>query len=64
MAVKGLLEQLLVEVVTDEADRPAEDEETVERADLEVLGRLLLSERAGAVEQVAEGGGDGAVDVD
>lgn len=62
VSVERLLEELLVEEVADETDRPTEDEQSVEGSDLEVVGSLLLSERAGAVEQIAEDGGEGLVD--
>lgn len=62
VSVERLLEELLVEEVADEPDRPTEDEQSVECSDLEVVGSLLFGERAGAVEQVAEGGGNGSVD--
>ena len=41
VAVEWCAEALLVEVVADEADAATEDEQTVERANLDVLVRLL-----------------------
>lgn len=64
MPVQGLFEQLLIQEVPNESDRSSEDEETVEGASLEVLGRLLLGEGTRAVEEIAEGGGDASVDVE
>lgn len=64
MAVQGLLEELLVKVVTDETHGATADEETVEGTGLEVVGSLLLGERAGVGEQVNERDGNGTVDVE
>jgi hypothetical protein len=64
VTVEGLLKQLLVQEVSDETDGSTEDEETVEGTGLEVLGSFLPGEGAGAVEQVAEGGGDATVNVE
>ena len=54
----------MVEVVTDEADAAAKDEETVESTDLDVLVRLLGGERARVAEEVDEADGDATVDVE
>jgi len=64
MPVERLLEELLVQEVTDESDGSTEDEETVEGSDLEVLGSLLLREGTSAVEEITEGGSDASVDVE
>lgn len=64
MSVQRLLEQLLVQVVTDETDRSAENEQTVQSTALEVFGSLFLGECTAPAEQVAERGGDSAIDVE
>jgi len=64
MPVERLLEELLVQEVTDESDGSTENEETVKGSDLEVLGSLLLREGTGAVEEITEGGSDATVDVE
>ena len=61
VAVEWGAQTLLVEVVTDEADAAAKDEETVESTDLDVLVRLLRREGTAVTEQVDEADGDTAV---
>jgi len=63
VSVQGLLEQLLVEEVTDETGRSSENEQTVESSTLQVVGSLLLGESTGSLQQVAERDGNGTIDV-
>lgn len=63
VSVKRLLEHLLINEVPNKPDRSTQHKQSVQRADLEVLCRLFRGERSGAVEEIAEGSGDGAVDV-
>ena len=64
MAVQRRAQTLLVQVVPDEPDAASEHEQAVQRADLDVLLRLLLRERARVSEEVDEADGDAAVDVE
>ena len=64
VAVQRRTETLLVEVVADETDAATEDEQTVERANLDVLVRLLRREGAAVAEQVDEADSDTAVNVE
>mmetsp|Transcript_13165 Transcript_13165/g.52746 ORF Transcript_13165/g.52746 Transcript_13165/m.52746 type:complete len:1108 (+) Transcript_13165:373-3696(+) len=64
VAVEGLFEALLVEVVADEADGAAEDEEAVEAAVGDELVGFLDGEGAAVPEEIDEADGDAAVDVE
>jgi len=63
VAVQAGAQALLVEVVGDEADGAAEDEEAVEDAHLEVVLGLFGGEGAAVAHEVDEADGDAAVDV-
>ena len=54
----------MVEVVTDETDAAAKDEQTVESTDLDVLVRLLGCERTRVAEEVDEADSNATVDVE
>lgn len=57
-------EPLLVEMVTNEPNAPAQHEQTVEGADLDVLIRLLGGERARVPQEIDEADGDAPIDVE
>ena len=63
VAVQRRAQALLVEVVADETDAASENEQPVERTDLDVLIRLLRRECAGVAQQVHEAHSDAAVHV-
>mmetsp|Transcript_35035 Transcript_35035/g.112850 ORF Transcript_35035/g.112850 Transcript_35035/m.112850 type:complete len:243 (-) Transcript_35035:2733-3461(-) len=63
VAVQPLLQPLLVEKVTDEANGSAKHEETVEHARIQVLCRLLGREDTRVAQEVDECGADGAVHI-
>ena len=63
VAVQRRTQALLVEVVANETDAAAEDEQTVERADLDVLVGFFGREGAAVAEEVDEADGDAAIDV-
>ena len=54
----------MVEVVADEADAATTDEQTVERANLDVLIGLLGAEGSAVTEEIHEADGDATVDVE
>ena len=64
MAVQWRTETLLVEVVADETDRTAEDEQAVQRADLDVLIGFLGSKCARITQEINEANGDASVNVE
>lgn len=63
VAVQRRAEALLVEVVPDEPDAAPKYEQTVKRADLDVLVRLIRGERSTVTEQVDKADGDATIDV-
>ena len=63
MAVERCPQALLVEMVTNEADTPSEDEQAVESSNLDVLVRLLSRERARIPEEIDETDGDASINV-
>mmetsp|Transcript_39488 Transcript_39488/g.53634 ORF Transcript_39488/g.53634 Transcript_39488/m.53634 type:complete len:245 (-) Transcript_39488:1088-1822(-) len=63
MAVKPLLQALLVQVMPDEPDAPPEHEEPVEASVRNEVVRLVLREGAAVAEQVHEAHRDAPVDV-
>lgn len=64
MSVQAGAQPLLIEVMGDETDGAAEDEESVEDTHLEVILCLLGAEGAAVAHQIDEADGDGAVDVE
>jgi hypothetical protein len=64
MAVERCSESLLVEMVTNETDATTENEETIQRANLNVLVRLFPSERSTVPEEVNEADCDATIDVE
>lgn len=54
VSVKRLLEQLLVEVMTDETDRSTQYEKTVKGTTLEVVGSLVFGECTASTEEITE----------
>mmetsp|Transcript_29203 Transcript_29203/g.89337 ORF Transcript_29203/g.89337 Transcript_29203/m.89337 type:complete len:334 (-) Transcript_29203:2531-3532(-) len=64
VAVEGLLEALLVDVMADEADGAAEDEEAVEDAVGDEFVGFFEGEGAAVSEEVDEADGDAAVHVE
>ena len=64
VTVQRRAEALLVEVVSDEADAAAEDEEAVEGTDFDVLVCLIRSEGAAVAEKVHEADGDASINVE
>jgi hypothetical protein len=64
VSVKRLLEQLLVEVMTDETDRSTENEKTVKSSTLEVIGSLVFGKGTTSAEEITEGSGDSTIDVE
>ena len=63
MALERCAQTLLVKVVANETDATTKNEKTVQRADLDVLVRLLWREGARVAEQVDEAHGDAAINV-
>lgn len=63
MTVQRRAQPLLVEVMPNETDAASENEQAVERTNLDVLVRLFRRERARITQQVNEAHRDTAVDV-
>lgn len=63
MTVQTLLQSLLIKVVANEANRTAEDKESVEDANVQVLLSLFSGKAATASQQVHDAGGHHAVHV-
>ena len=63
MAIQQGTQALLVEVVANGTDAAAEDDKTVERANLGVLVSFFRGEGAAVAEEVDEADSDAAVDV-
>jgi hypothetical protein len=64
MAVEWCSESLLVEMVTNETDAAAKDEETVQRANLDVFICLFPSECSTVTKKVNKADRDATVDVE
>ena len=64
MTVQRSPEPLLVKMMTDEPNASSKNEQAVERADLDVLVRLLGRERTAVTEQVHEADRNATVDVE
>ena len=64
MSVQASAQPLLIEVMGDETDGAAEDEQTVQDTHLEVVLRLLGAEGAAVAHQIHEAHGDGTVNVE
>lgn len=63
MSVQRCTESLLVEVVSNETDAAAKDEETVEGPDLDIFIGFFRGEGTTVAQEVDEANGDTAVDV-
>jgi hypothetical protein len=63
VTVQRCAEPLLVKMVTNESNATTENEQPVERPDLDVLARLFWGEGAAVPEEIDEADGDAAVDV-
>ena len=64
MAVERRSESLLVEMVTNETDATTKDEETVQRANLDIFICLFSSECSTVTEKVNKADRDATVDVE
>ena len=64
MTVQRCPQPLLVEVVSNESDAPAEDEQAVEGTDPDVLVGLFGCEGAGVTEEVDEADSNASIDVE
>jgi hypothetical protein len=64
MTVETGAESLLIEVMGDEADAAAEDEESIEDTHLEVIFGFFLAEGTAVTHQVNEADSDTAIDVE
>ncbi len=64
MPIQAGPQPLLIEIMGDETDAAAQDEETVEDAHVEVVLGLLGREGAAVAHEVDEADGDAAVDVE
>jgi len=64
MAVERRSESLLVEMVTNEADATTKDEETVQRANLDIFICFFPSECSAVTEKVNKADRDATVDVE
>lgn len=64
MSVQAGPQPLLVEVMRDETDTPAEHEETVEDTHAEVVFGLLGAKGTAVAEEIDEADGNAAVDVE
>ena len=64
MAIQASAQSLLVEVMGNQTDASAQDEQTVEHAHVEVILGLLGAEGTAVAHQIDEADGDAAVDVE
>lgn len=64
MAVQRRTEAFLIEVVADETDRAAENEQAVQRADLDVFIRFLGGKCARVTQEIDETDGNTPVNVE
>lgn len=63
MPVQSLFQPLLVHVVTDETNRPAEHEQRVDGSNVDVLLRLFRRKTTAILQHIDECASDDAVDV-
>jgi hypothetical protein len=54
VSVKGLLEQLLIEVMTDESNRSTQNEKTIKGTALQVIGCFVFGECSTSTEEITE----------
>jgi hypothetical protein len=64
MSVQGSAETFLIKMMADETDAATENEESVERSNLDIFLRLLGGKSTAITEQVDEANSDASIDVE
>jgi hypothetical protein len=64
MSVQGSAETFLIKVMANETDAATENEETVERSNLDIFLRLLRGKGTAITKQIDEANGDASIDIE